>query len=46
LPECTLPEQTIHAVTSARHKGNSKVARFIEHVSQVLKSSPTTALAR
>ena len=46
LPEHTLPEQTIHALTSARHKGNGKVARFIEHVSQVLKSSPTTALAR
>jgi DNA-binding transcriptional LysR family regulator len=46
LPEHRLPEQTIHALTSARHKGSGKVARFIEHVSQVLKSSPTTALAR
>jgi len=46
LPEYTLPEQTIHALTSARHKGNGKVARFIEHVSEVLKGSPITALAR
>jgi DNA-binding transcriptional LysR family regulator len=46
LPEYTLPEQTIHALTSARHKGSGKVARFIEHVSQVLRNSPTTALAR
>jgi DNA-binding transcriptional LysR family regulator len=46
LPEYTLPEQTIHALTSMRHKGNGKVARLIGHVSQVLQSSPTTALAR
>lgn len=46
LAEYTLPEQTIHALTSARHQRNGKVARFIEHVSQVLKSSPTTAVAR
>jgi DNA-binding transcriptional LysR family regulator len=36
LREYTVPEQTIHALTSARHKGNGKVARFIEHVSQLL----------
>lgn len=46
LPEYKFPEQTIHALTSARHKGSGKVARFIEHVSAVLKRSPTTALAR
>jgi DNA-binding transcriptional LysR family regulator len=36
LADYTLPEQTIHALTSARHKGNGKVARFIEHVSQLV----------
>jgi DNA-binding transcriptional LysR family regulator len=46
LSDYTLPEQTIHALTSARLKGHGKVARFIEYVSQVLKTSPTTALAR
>jgi DNA-binding transcriptional LysR family regulator len=37
LPDYSLPEQTIHAISSARQKSNGKVRRFVDHVERVLK---------
>ena len=36
LPHYTLASHTIHALSSARHKSNSKVRRFIDHVERLL----------
>lgn len=41
LPGYTLPEQTVHALTSARQKSNGKVRRFVDHVERLLKHLPS-----
>lgn len=38
LPEYKLPEQTIHALTSARQNSASKVRRFVDYVEQTLRT--------
>lgn len=45
LQDYKLPEQTIHAVTTARQGGLSKVRRFVDHVEQTLPE-PARADAR